>query len=89
MYVYGKFSCIVLIDSFFADHNVFQDLDAAYDRGVEEGRSTMKTISQASYERGLKEGKAAVSEPTAINEGAVKAKVTDEVILAILTVLSR
>ena len=40
--------------------NVFfflKKTDDAFNRGLEEGRSTIKTISQASYERGLNEGK--------------------------------
>ena len=35
----------------------FQNADEAFSRGVEEGRATIKTVSQASYERGLDEGK--------------------------------
>lgn len=46
--------------------------DDAFDQGVEEGRATMKTISNASYERGLKEGKASAAAPD-------KSVVTEEV----------
>lgn len=50
-----------------------QNSDNAFNRGLEEGRATMKTISQASYERGLNEGKqssvsATTPDKTQINE---------------------
>jgi len=39
----------------------YKDIDGAYNRGLEEGRATVKTVSQVSYEKGFNEGKASVN----------------------------